>query len=183
LLFCLQVKPKEIKQVTIIAYKEGIMAADTAVTGGNTIRCYTRKIIRNRKGDIAGAVGLFEWSQDFLAWFHNGEKGNWPRYQGADNDWPFAIVVRASNPNEAIEYPSKPNLGKAATYSVGHGGFAAGSGEDFAFGAMFAGGTAIDAVKAAIRQNTTCDGDIIAIPHKGKEQILKFKPVWVEQPS
>lgn len=141
--------------MTTIAYKNGVMAADSKMTCGKVMHPMHRsqKIFICNKGKTAigfsGAARMFDVVQD---WFMGGCK---PKQKPTDNDFGLLradIVVDKKHPNgyyiEISEYEVGVDaplfLSDASVYAG-----AIGSGEHFALGAMEAGATAEEAVNIA----------------------------------
>ena len=138
--------------MTVIAYKDGVVACDSRVTAGHTIytdNCVKYKLVGNLLfwfcGDAASEDHLTSWvfnethaipkeaSTDALCW-------------DGDNLW------HVSTGGEG-EGPWKFLLDKAVPTAIG-------SGAAVALGAMYTGASAKDAVKAAIALNVYCGGKI-----------------------
>lgn len=166
--------------MTIIVYRDGIMAADMQVTGGNSVKGFSRKIAKNTKGDLIGLAGDAGWAAAVLAWFLQGEKSKPPTYvDPSDHSCGSVLIVRAKNPKIVHRIMGDDNWYVAAMHGTASGGFCIGSGNEIAAGALFMGASAIDAVKAAIALECGCGGDILAIPHKGPEKIIRNKQSWL----
>lgn len=135
------------------------MAADSATTANGTFTGSSIKIARNKKGDLAGACGDAIYGHAFRQWFLKDEKGKPPN--GADHGKPDSssqgLIVRRNGVIERFDFDGK-HLLEAEYYAMG-------SGRDIAFGAMFIGATAIQAVEAAIGHDTCCRGKIIVLKH------------------
>ncbi len=155
--------------MTIIVYKNGIMAADSGAYFGDTLGSYRRKIKRNDAGDLACASGNSDFCHAFGAWFVEGELGDPPTTLNQDDKTQNeAMIVRASGRvyfmNNQIIYPTEQDWGVT------------GSGSTVALGALYAGGDAVKAVKAAIVFDCHCGGDILAMDHHGGSSTYKFGP-------
>lgn len=145
--------------MTIIAYKCGIMAADSATIYGGTLLGAAKKIARNAKGDLAGASGDAVYSHAFLEWFVGGEKKNRPN--AVDREKPGdsnrGLIIRKGGAIEVYEFDQVYHL--TAPY------FAIGSGSCEALGAMFAGADPVTAVRAAIAHDSACGGEVVVLSH------------------
>ena len=146
--------------LTTIAYRDGVMASDSAYNQGSIIGGGQRqKLGHNPKGDLCGSCGISNWCHAFLKWFENGEEGE-PPLPDKDKDGYTegrAMIVRSDGMIEIYEngggFPVK------AEY------VAIGSGFELALGAMHAGATAKQAVAAAITHDTHSAGEILTIKH------------------
>lgn len=151
--------------MTTIAYRNGVLAADTSAGIGGSVVGRVTKIARNAVGDLAGAAGNACYAAAFLDWFIGGEKGEPPK---AEND-PQAnsldrgvIFRRADQTNgEIVVYEDRGNYHIIAPY------FAMGCGRPEALGAMFAGADAETAVRAAIAHDDHTNGEVEILRHSG----------------
>ena len=139
--------------MTTIAYRNGVMAADSFVIGDGVVYGNSRKITKNKNGDICGGSGTLCILERFQKWFQDGEIGDCPKLIGEDDASAQIIVVRVDgriqefSKNGVFTYEDTP-------YVV------VGSGGDIALGAMHAGANAYDAVRAAIHHDTRTGGTI-----------------------
>lgn len=146
--------------MTCIAYRHGELAADSAGSSGGTFDGGCTKIVRNKKGDLAGASGEAVYHAAFIAWFLRGEKGAPPdavRHGDAAGS-SKGLIIRRKGTIEVYEFTGK--------YFVEAKYYAIGSGRDIAFGAMHAGASARQAVEAAIAHDTSCGGKILVLKHR-----------------
>lgn len=67
--------------MTTIAYRDGVMAADTLTTWGNSRDGYVSKIAK-RGSVLAAGSGSMAHVQRFLDWFRTGMKGDPPEFVG-----------------------------------------------------------------------------------------------------
>ena len=75
--------------MTTIAYRNGVIAADTGLSTGPLLDSHIEKIAKHRDGSVAGASGEAWWITAFLQWFKNG--GEMPVMPG--KDYSFGIVI------------------------------------------------------------------------------------------
>lgn len=141
--------------MTVIAYRNGIMASDSRLTNGDQIVPGGYSKIRRLEdgtliggcGDVVAIEALFEWAV--------GDRKVKPPKVCRDADM---IMVSPDGTITQMEgrYP----------YSVRDTGgyYAQGSGGDVALGAMHHGASAVDAVKAAIAHNAACGGEVQMLP-------------------
>lgn len=138
--------------MTTIAYRDGVIAADSQSTAGDSIVGECAKIARNRDGDLAGAAGDAGFSYAFLSWFMAGEKGEAPEAKCEDNCFDRGCVFRANGTIEVYE-PRGLHLTEAKYYALG-------SGRPEALGAMFAGADPVTAVRAAMAHDPRTGGTV-----------------------
>lgn len=143
--------------MTTIAYKDGVLAADSMMTGGSVpFRFATVDKIThcNDRAVIGAAAGHYRAYPTFLEWIEAGAEGNAPQVEEEAE----GVLIRAC-------------AGKAPEIWLWSGGqtlirlpddafVALGSGERFALGAMFAGADAIDAVRCGISYDSASGGPI-----------------------
>lgn len=148
--------------MTVIAYRDGVMAADTLATQGGQRIGYCTKIVRNGRGDLAGAAGNSTYADAFSSWFAKGEKGKGPEADAGSDYCDRGLIVRA---NGAIEFYEKDGR-----FSIIAPYVAMGSGRSEALAAMFNGASAEQAVKTAIALDVGCGGDITVLSAKASKR-------------
>lgn len=159
--------------MTIIAYKDGVIAADTLAMNGSLNMGFVCKVTRNKAGDLAGSSGDLGWCQAFNQWFEEGEDGPMPTMTYATETSDQGLVVRKGKPGAVwVLYSHKFPPCRIVIHKSA--GFAIGSGKAEAMGAMHAGGNAIEAVKAAITLDDSCGGDINVISLSGARRTIKI---------
>lgn len=141
--------------MTTIAYRHGLIAADTQIIGGNCISAAGVAKIAKRKKDSAlcGASGYLSFCQAFHRWFLAGERGKFPTFHDGDR----AFVAIKGKPIEMFE--------SVGSFDYEPEYLAIGSGMEFAMGAMHAGANAIDAVAAAIKHDPGSGGEVMSFRH------------------
>lgn len=142
--------------MTTIAYRSGVLAADTAMSRGGTHMGGIGKIIRRDDGAMAAIVGVAALQGPFFHWFITGEGGDNPT---VPNDGDVAATGLIFRPGGLVE-----------VYECGgHYAFtpdpymAIGSGRDAALGAMFAGADPETAVRAAIAHDHGTGGEVVVL--------------------
>lgn len=139
--------------MTTIAYRDDVIAGDTQVTCGSVIDGWAQKVFR--KGPILfGASGDSGRCDVFCDWVMGGLKGDAPRLKDADGDasgflFPGGDLV-------LWRYQDVWTRHRAPF-------FAYGSGYEIALGAMIAGATAEQAVRAAAERDTKTGGEITVL--------------------
>lgn len=141
--------------MTTIAYRNGCLAADTAILNGYNILGDAIVKIASDHGCLAGAAGDAGYCAAFLRWFRNGEQGDPPKAGKEDGNFDSGIIVR---PDGSID---RHEIGGWHTIRPRY--YALGSGRDHAFGAMFAGADAETAVRAAIEHDPGTAGSITVL--------------------
>lgn len=148
--------------MTIVTYREGVLAADTLVTadGGQVRDGYVSKIAQSPGGSIGGATGPLAITQTYLHMVHSGLVDKWiedgfkDRLDlGADKGefeglliTPDAVVIR-------VDWRGAALIVEKPYYAIGSGAW-------FALGAMAAGAPAPVAADIARNFDTCCGGQI-----------------------
>ena len=142
--------------MTTIAYRDGVLAADTRVSTGGIMDCEIIKIARNSDGDLAGASGDAGFSAEFLRWFLGGEKQNTP------------VPKKENNPYEGLIFRSSGEINvfdEGGVCQVTAPYYASGSGVCIALGAMAYGADAEQAVRMAMKHDVSTGGEITVLRH------------------
>lgn len=139
--------------MTTIAYRNGIIAADTGLSSGVVLDCHIEKIAKRKDGSIAGAAGEAWWIVAFLSWFCNG--GDLPNISG-DGHCSTAIMI--DKRRKVLLFESEKD--KTRVYPIKAPYHALGSGRQIALGAMHAGAHPVDAIKAAMTHNDGTFGKV-----------------------
>lgn len=137
--------------MTTIAYRNGVLAADTAVINGYTklARAITKAV--KHHGCVAAAAGTATYLGAFLRWFEANEVGE-PPVAGDDD---AGMIVRPG--------PVVHRYEKGGWFQVTAEYYAIGSGRDHAAGAFFMGANAEQAVRAAIEHDPASGGDVTVL--------------------
>jgi hypothetical protein len=145
--------------LTTIAYRDGILAADSLVTSDGIRTSTIVKLARREKdGTLFGACGRASLIRAAREWFLRGEPPE-DRIKIKDNEAQFIIV----RPNNDVEtWDESGSSDDAAPFH------ALGSGRDIALGAMAAGASAIEAVRIAAKFDTGTGGPIRHVARKAR---------------
>jgi ATP-dependent protease HslVU (ClpYQ) peptidase subunit len=139
--------------MTCIAYRDGVMAGDRLVCGGDAKLYYAAKIVRGPDGALAGFAGLAPIGAAFLAWVRGGREGEQPKLSDDDKGVDHAIIVEPDGRITKLEGTKAPFHIETPYIAIGCGGAEA-------RGAMFVGAGAEMAVRAAIAHDAFCGGDV-----------------------
>lgn len=135
--------------MTVVAYRDGVLASDSAASEGDTIAHGIKKIYRVR-GNLIGCAGYLSDISKFINWFRaGGEEDEFPKMK----DLSALMVSREGN------VYCYDHIGPTPT-QITSSYCATGSGMQIALGAMYAGADAVQAVKAAIKHNGGCAGPV-----------------------
>lgn len=140
--------------MTTIAYRHGILAADTRMIHGSAIIAENIiKIVRRDDGAMCGGAGDCAWVQAFHRWFLDGEHDDPPVVEENSK----GVIVKKRKPIEYFE--------PCGTVEFRAPYFAFGSGKEFALGAFWAGASAADAVRAAMQFDPGTGGRVVTLSH------------------
>jgi hypothetical protein len=134
--------------MTTIAYRNGVLAADTGAyinNGSVRVPGRGRKLYRLKDGSMAAGAGSRKDIQEMVRWLDGGDE------PAKDND---AYLLHIST--EFITYYEGTHVRDVEDCSF----YALGSGAAAALGAMYAGADAYGAIEAAIAVDPYTDGEI-----------------------
>ena len=141
--------------MTIITYKDGIMAADSASFRGYMMVSHNnQKIIKTKKGYLVGASGKSVVCDAFRKWATEHHDNN-PDLEWVSDDDEFQGIIVIDD-RIVFEYFGKdtnPTIGNTEYYSIG-------AAYEMALGAMHAGASAEQAVAICIKYHAYCAGEI-----------------------
>lgn len=144
--------------MTTVAYKNGVIAGDTQITGNGTRMGFATKIGR-RNGILYGASGSLSIAQDFLAWVAGGMVGEPPSMSGPFDGYGNGMVAWG---------PHVVTFNRCGIDVIRAPYFAIGSGWELALGAMAAGKSAEQAIKIAMLHDTHTGGKVMSLRADGK---------------
>lgn len=139
--------------MTIIVYRDGILAADTAIWRGCIYVGDAQKITKTNDGILVGAAGNAMECEAFRKWAAGNRRSAWKPQNDDFNGLliePSGMVSQYSGLNKVpcnIEYPF---------HAIGYG-------YEIAYGALDMGASAYDAVKSAILRHAYCGGNITTL--------------------
>lgn len=154
--------------MTVIAIRDGIVAADSQLSQNGRLVASMRKVVRLKTGHIAGAGGRADGIGAFLQWAEQG--GEFPNVGDEDID----AFITTDDPCAITCYERH-----AMAYTVTGPFFAFGSGQPVALGAMAAGASAEEAVHIACRYAHGCGGEVVvmeAVPAKRRSRLNRKEP-------
>ena len=140
--------------MTTLAYRDGVLAADSLVQDNGLIVGETTKIIKCKRGFLAGAVGDCGTIANFLDWVFDGQSGE------IDMSAAGSIGVLVSpDGNIRVFQGVRGSCVLALTF----GFYADGTGAMAAFGAMAQGANAEEAVKIACRFDCNSGPPVVSV--------------------
>lgn len=143
--------------MTTIAYKDGVVAADSLVTEGSRRVGYTDKLYRLHDGSVVALAGSLSLIRPVLRWFENRRSRENPPEEVKDDG--ISEVVRFT-PEGDIEVYERGNI---VPFDSLNEFYAFGSGASYALGAMTNGASPAEAVKIASEYDIFTGGDIIVM--------------------
>lgn len=133
--------------MTCVAYKDGVMAADTMLSSFNS-QCRAQKIVRLPDGGMAGGCG--SWVRAYAVLQYLAAGGPMEAKEGSPNATDASVLV--AKPDGTLwlidgEFPAYPLMDTVA---------AVGCGSDAAMMAMSLGLSAVEAVARVTKQDVLC---------------------------
>lgn len=145
--------------MTTIAYRDGVLAADTLVTVSTHRDGYVTKI-RKRGPLLAAAAGTLAIALKFMDWFSAGLPSDRAPDMSGGNDEKYGSSGYIFSPCGLIlGFSHQGWVRKRAPF------YAVGSGADYCYGAFAMGATAEQAVRAALVHETASGGEITVLRH------------------
>lgn len=130
--------------MTIIVYRDGVMASDTGAWNGNASHSWARKLAQGPDGTLYGICGNYAEGIAYLGWVDGGCRGDEPKPRLLKDDDSSFWVMKVYNRLAPIQLISALGVER---YEAPY--FAIGSATECALGALFAGASAQQAVDAA----------------------------------
>jgi ATP-dependent protease HslVU (ClpYQ) peptidase subunit len=156
--------------MSTVAYKDGVMAAESRGTSGDIIRGKVQKLFQLDDGRVVGIAGDVGYEAEFLAWLDDGARlEKKPDFSGAAS---FCAIVGSLS--GFVVYGKELRC-----QEIGADFYAIGSGNEIALGAMSYGATARQAVECACKFDVYSGGEITEISAKSRpvlKQLLKQVP-------
>lgn len=144
--------------MTVIAYRDGVLAADTQATLGHSQRGASVCKVRKRGTVLAAAAGDARGAIKFLDWFAAGLPAEAAPDMGAEDKDAQGYVFPPGGP--ILTFTRRGWSYYRAEYD------AFGCGCDYAIGAMAHGASAIEAVRAALKHECLAGGEITVLRHE-----------------
>ena len=142
--------------MTIIAYRNGVMAADSSAWIGRSVHRWSRKLLRSEDGCLFGVTGQCAEGQAYLSWIAGFQQGREPMPSVIDGDTSFDVLRVQPDGKIAVLTQFGWEAFAAPYYVIG-------AAQAVAWGALFAGADAETAVRAAIEHSDAASGDVVAI--------------------
>lgn len=145
--------------MTTIAYRAGVMAADTGSLYGDSKIAGVTKLAIGPDGAVYGTTGNASLARVFLDWVRSGYRGEQPTIP-LDRDGNNEIVVLRADPTGRLELITHFGAEDMSGFPY----MAVGADAPIALGAMFIGAPATKAVSAAIEHGRWTSGQVFEMP-------------------
>lgn len=140
--------------MTTIAYRDGVLAADTLATKDGMRTGQVSKIRRLPSGELAATLGDAGCAIKLRQWVEAGRAGDQPNLEGG-----AVIIISRDGEVEVLENGGSCSEGVAPFYAWG-------CGAPLAIGAMAHGATSEQAVRIAIEYDTLTGGAVTTLAIK-----------------
>lgn len=151
--------------MTTIAYRDGVMAADSGSWTGGTVHRWASKLAVGPDGTLYGACGDAAECNAYLKWVNGGCCGESPKPRHLADRASFTVLIAPRGAPIRLLVASGEEIFDAPYMAIG-------GGSDAAMGALFVGASAQHAIQAAIEHTDYAHGDvnIVCHPTKGDHQ-------------
>ena len=147
--------------MTTLAYRDGIMAADSGSWMGDASHGWADKLAKGPDGTLYGVAGNAPEALGFLEWVRAGADPNtMPKAEALPDDGNSFIVLAVSRGGPVRIIAARG----VETYNAPY--FAIGGGSATAFGALWAGASAADAIEATKEHGSSAHGRVLTISHE-----------------
>jgi ATP-dependent protease HslVU (ClpYQ) peptidase subunit len=137
--------------MTVIAYKDGVLAADKRAENNGLAMTVTK--IEKIKDALVGVSGNAAHTFALFSWVENGcVKDDYPEFQKTDD---YSVILMITHKREIVRFERTP--WPIHFHDLYH---ATGSGRNYAIAAMHMGATAIEAVEIACKFDINLRRDI-----------------------
>jgi ATP-dependent HslUV protease subunit HslV len=144
--------------MTTIAYRDGIMAADSGVWHGDGMNPWATKVAKGNDGVLYGLTGNAAEASNYIAWVKGGYTGDEPKARSlndGDNSSFVVVIAKAGDPIR-LRTAYGDEMYDAPYISIGGGSQAC-------YGAMYVGADAPTAIKAAIEHGASAIGNVQSV--------------------
>jgi hypothetical protein len=163
--------------VTVVAFRDGVMAADTRLSDYNSASRAT-KLVRLPDGGVAGGCGAWVAAYAGLKWLADGGSADGSEGKSLlpDVDGATILIARPDGSLWLLEnrFPAYPLIDKAAVI---------GCGSEAAKLAMALGKSAAEAVALVTKQDIYCGGPVQSLEVESTHEYGKLKTHSVRKPA
>lgn len=146
--------------LTTIAFRDGVMAADSGSRYGDARHNWARKLAIGPDGTLYGVSGDAAQATTFLRWVDGGCTGVQPVAEWTKDDHSSFVVLAVTPGGPVRLITARGEESYDAPYD------AIGYDAGVAYGALFQGATAEQALAAAIEHGTGTSGKVQTIRHQ-----------------
>ncbi|WIY54148.1 hypothetical protein O9Z70_06400 [Devosia sp. YIM 151766] len=146
--------------MTTIAYRDGVMAADSGSWMGDARHGWAEKLAKGPDGTLYGVAGGAPEALGFLDWVNAGANPETMPHAEALPDGGNSFIVLAVSPGGPVRIICAKGV---ETYDAPY--FSIGGGSATAFGALYAGATAAQSIEAAKEHGSSAFGRVQTISH------------------
>ena len=136
--------------ITIIVYKNDVIAGDTLIACDTMRWSHTKKVAKSPDGYLMGAAGDMIFVRKFIDW---GMMEDREEYNPPVDKHSAGVLVTPQK--EILLYEGTTNPTKILSDYI-----CLGSGSAVALGAIYMGASAVEAVNAAIKYDGACEGPV-----------------------
>jgi hypothetical protein len=148
--------------MTTIAYRDGVMAADSGSWMGDACHSWANKLAKGPDGTLYGVAGGAPEALGFLDWVNAGANPETMPKAEVMPDGGNSFLVMAVSSGGPVRVIAAKGV---ETYDAPY--FAIGGGSATAFGALWAGASATDAIEATKEHGSSAHGSVRPISHEG----------------
>lgn len=142
--------------MTVIVYRDGVLASEGRSCVGSTIMCETeKKVFRCTDGSLAAGIGLSSAVDKYIEWL-SSRKDNTTERPSLSHGGGDAIVLCVRT-DGILELHDKAGI---LIYPKTIPFVAIGSGKEAALGALHMGANAVQAVEIACKVDVYCGGEV-----------------------
>lgn len=141
--------------MSIIVYRDGVIASDSGVFQDELFCGITTKIAKSPKGKLGGMCGSVSDLQKFVSWVKSDCKGE-PSITSSGSE---GILIKPNGEVSVYSVDGYILLGESDFYAIG-------SGQSIAFGALECGADAIRAVEICVIRHIYCAYPIVSLSRK-----------------
>lgn len=147
--------------MTTIAYRAGVMASDSGAWIGDASHGWAVKLAKGVDGSLHGVSGNAAQCSAYLEWVKSGYRGDEPRADTEpDSRSSFIVLIAPPMGPLRLRTARGDEVYEAPYFSIG-------AGAPTAYGALFMGATAEQAIEAAKEHASGAFGHVQSIRHKG----------------
>lgn len=134
--------------MTCIAYRDGVIAADTLVIIDDVVKQLNEVKVVKRKGHLFGIAGHLPPLDDVVKWYFSNDRKTFKNHKFT------CLVIYPNGDIHECDHQGNEITLQNSFYAIG-------SGREYAIGAMAVGASALEAVEVAIQWCPTVGGKVV----------------------